>query len=48
MGVATSNKIIDFLNTVEVELKTTCPHALEKNMAMKIIELVEPIMKIIK
>ena len=35
MGESTSHKIIDFLNTVGISLKTTCPHTPEQNMVIE-------------
>ena len=35
MGESTSHKIIDYLNTVGISLKTTCPHTPEQNMVIE-------------
>ena len=35
MGACTSNKIISFLNSVGVQLTTTCPHTPEQNMVIE-------------
>ena len=35
MGECTSNKIISFLNSVGVQLTTTCPHTPEQNMVIE-------------
>ena len=35
MGECTSHKIIDYLATIGIELKTTCPHTPEQNMVIE-------------
>jgi len=35
MGECTSHKIIDYLATIGIELKTTCPHTPEQNMIIE-------------